>query len=259
MRNILQSRRWRRRLVLAAIVGAMVPTVYAGVHFSTSGDNGGATGPEVPNPVEPKSSPFTVAEQRAVRPVLKEFILGAVARENPARAWDVAGPSLKQDVTRSQWDRGDIPVVPYPAGKKGLGTWSYVHYSYTNTVGLEVVVFPKRGSGESALTADAEVVKGSDGRWRVNYWLARPFRGPPALTDKDARKAERKIAREAARTRRLRLSERDFRDSPRASAVWWAIPIALLGLIVVPPFAIMLVFWYQGRRAEREYERAKPS
>ena len=122
--KILKSPRWRRRLTWLVVPVVLAPLIYLGVHYSNPGDPSGATGPEVADIPQPTASPFTPAEQRAVRPVLKEFISAAVAREGVARSWDIAGPSLKQDVTREQWNRGDIPVQPYPAGKKGLGTWS---------------------------------------------------------------------------------------------------------------------------------------
>src|SRR5919109_1972782 len=256
MPNILHSRRWRRRLVLAAVLGAIVPLVYAGVRFSTKGDPGNATGPEVPNPVQPKASPFTAAEQRAVRPVLKEFITGAVARENVSRAWDVTGPSLKQDVTRAQWNRGDIPVAPYPAARKGRDTWSYVEYSYKRSVGLEVFLFPKPGSGESAMTFDVEVVKAPSGRWLVDYWLPKRSHGPPALTKAEAKKAQKEARQAAKASKRERSTEPARPEPPRASGAWWAIPVALLSLIVLLPLVITLGFWYQNRKAEREYARA---
>jgi hypothetical protein len=157
--KILNSPRRRRRLIKIAVVLAIFPLAYLGIHYSTGGSTESANGPEVPNYVQPKHSPFTEAERRAVHPVLAQFIRYAVAREDPAKAWDVAGPDLRSGLTRKKWDTGAIPVVNYPAAHKGLGSWSYVKYSYANTVGLEVFVFPKPGSGYSAMTADAEVVK----------------------------------------------------------------------------------------------------
>jgi hypothetical protein len=233
----------------------LAPLVYLGVHYSSPEDNSGATGPEVPNLAQPKPSPFTRSEQRAVRPVLKEFISEAVGRQGVARSWDIVGPSLKQDTTREEWNRGEIPVQPYPAGKKGLGTWSYVTYSYPKSVGLEVVVFPKPGSGERAMTADVELVKARNGRWLVDYWLPRPFRGGPALTDKQARAAERRVAKELAQSKRVAISESDVDDRSRVSKVWWAVPIGLLSLIVIAPLTIGLVVWYRNRRAMRAFER----
>ena len=254
IQKVLSSPRRRRRLRWLLVPVALAPLIYLGVHYSSSAEPSGATGPEVAALPEPKASPFTPAEQRAVRPVLKEFISAAVAREGVARSWDIAGPSLRQDATREQWNRGEIPVPAYPAAKKGLGTWSYVNYSYADAVGLEVVVFPKPGSGETAITADVELVKRS-GKWLVNYWLARSFRGGPGLTDKQARRAERRVAKELANQRQLKLTERDFESRPRASAIWWAIPIGLLSLIVIIPLTMGILAWYRDRKETRAYER----
>ena len=253
--SFLGSPRRRRRLRWLVVPLVIAPLVFLGVHYSTPEDEGGATGPEVAALPEPKASPFTRSEQRAVRPVLKEWITSAVAREGVARSWDIAGPSLKQDATREQWNRGEIPVSPYPAGKKGLGDWSYVSYSYPNTVGLEVVVFPKPGSGQTAITADVELVK-PHGKWLVDYWLPRPFRGGPGLTKKQARAAERKVAKSLAQTRRLKTTEINVDDRSRVSKVWWAVPIGLLSLIVIAPLSIGIVLWFRNRRAMREFERA---
>lgn len=252
--RILQSPRRRRRLVWLVIPLVLVPLIYLGVHYSSPGDPGNPSGPEVAEnfAAEPKRSPFTPAEKRAVRPVLREFIKDAVAGENFAKAWDLAGPSLKQGLTREDWNSGKLPVVPYPAADRGLGSWSYVEYSYVNTVGLEVFLFPKPGSGYSAMTADVEVVKGSDGRWLVDYWLPKKFHGPPALTKAQARKAQKEAR--SAKTKpksRVRLSDRDVRQPSRASGLWWAIPLGLLSLIIVVPIAIGLGSWYRNRRAMR--------
>jgi hypothetical protein len=76
------------------------------------------------------------------------------------------------------------------------------------------------------------------------------------LTAKEARKREKEVAEAAAKTReRLRLTDRDVDDRPRASKVWWAIPIGLLSLIVLVPLTIGLFFWFQNRRAMRAYDR----
>jgi hypothetical protein len=244
----------RRRRHLALLVGLAVvatPLIYLAVHYSTSGNPGNPHGPVVPDYAQPKRSPFTAAERRAVRPVLKRFIGSAVARHDVARAWDVTGPSLRQGITRKEWDKGNIPVVPYPAANRGLGTWSYVEYSYTNAVGLEVFVFPKPGSGWSAMTADVELVKGRDGQWRVDYWLPKKFHGPPSLA-----KQAKQTTKNAQATRRRAAPEPAAAQPARASRGWWAIPIGVLSLILLVPATIVLVYWRQGRKAEREYLRS---
>jgi hypothetical protein len=237
---------------------ALVPLVYLAVHSSTPGNPEKATGPETAFPVEPKRAPFTAADKRAVRPVLKRFIDAAVARHDVSRAWDVSAPNLKEGLTRRQWDKGDIPVVPYPAADRGLGTWSYVEYSYTDTVGLEVFLFPQPGSGYSAMTADVELIKDRQGRWLVDYWLPKRFHGPPALaaqTAKKVNKAKRSTAK-VKRKHRVTTPKQFVPERGRAADYWWTIPVALLSLIVLVPGLIMLFIWYRNRRAYQAYMRS---
>jgi hypothetical protein len=255
--RILQSYRWRRRLVVWSIPLAIVPFVYLGVHYSNAGDPGSPTGVGGTAYVQPKPAPFTAADKRAVRPVLKEFIRTAVAREDVPRAWDLTAPSLRAGTTRKQWNRGDIPVVPYPAANRGLGTWSFVEYSYTDTVGLEVFVFPKPRSGYSAMTADVELVKAKDGRWQVDYWLPKRFHGPPALAAQTAKKVNKGKHARAKPKPRARTAEPYVPPQGRAKGIWWAVPIGLLSLIFLVPVLIALVVWYQNRRAYRAYLRSQ--
>jgi hypothetical protein len=251
--QIWESRRWRRRFVLGTIFAVLVTVGYLAVRSSNPGDPGGATGPEVPDYVQPKNSPFTASEKQAVSRSLKEFISSAVARENPSRAWDVSAPSLKQGVSRKKWNKGDLPVVPYPAAKRGLGTWSFVEYSYTDSVMLEVFVFPKPGSGWSAMTADVELLKQPDGRWLVDYWMPKRFHGPPALAASQLKKAQKETrVRSKSSRRRAAVEEEPYRP-PQASHWWFALPIAILSLIVIVPLTLGLVYWYRNRKATRAY------
>jgi hypothetical protein len=262
--RILRSYRWRRRLLFCAlVVGIATPLIYLGVHYSTPGDPGNPSGPAVaggPSYAEPKPAPFTARNQRAVRRVLRDFIRSAVVRHDVGRSWAIAGPSLKEGVTRKQWNRGDIPVVPYPAANRGLGKWSYVEYSYAQTVGLEVFLFPKPGSGYSALTADVELVQGRDRRWRVDYWMPKRFHGPPAVAAKQTtRKAGATVASAKAKAKAQRPERRAAPpafEPPKPSRAWWLLPIGLLSLIVVVPLATILVIWYRNRSAERAYLRS---
>jgi hypothetical protein len=242
------------------------PLIFLGIHFSNPGDKGAATGPEVNEPgyTQPKNARFTKAKQREVSKVLREFILTAVDRQDVDRSWDISAPSLREGFTKKQWSRGDLPVVPYPAANKGLGRWSFVQYSYSDTIGLEVFLFPKPGSGWSAMTADVELVKGHDGKWRVDYWMPKKFHGPPALAKTkptakakaNAVKAKATPTHRAAGKRRAAPPEPARIGTPKPSRAWWIVPIALLSLIVLAPLGILLGSWYRNRRAERDYLRA---
>lgn len=268
---ILKSYRWRRRLIITAIVVSIAsPLIFLGVYYSNPGNPGNATGPTIPDYVQPKKAPFTPAKKRQVRRVLKEFIGTAVVRRHVGDSWNIAGPTLKQGVSRKQWDRGEIPVIPYPAAKRGWGRWSYVEYSYTDSIGLEVFLFPKPGSGWSAMTADVEVVKGKHGNWLVDYWMPKKFHGPATTTLKEGPPNVHKLpgkqpqAKQAAKLRKRHEARRKqkalqraappgVQNGPLIGGYWWALPIGLFSLIVVVPIMVGLLVWRRNRRAEREY------
>src|SRR5262245_19623846 len=144
--NVLVTRRSRRRTTLAAAgVVVAVPLAYLAFHYSSSGSAGDANGPYVSDSFyrEPKHAPFTAEKRRAVSAVLAKFISGAVSKHDLAGTWQLAGPDLRQGITRKDWLAGQIPVVPFAASKRGQGDWSDVNYSYTNKVGLELRMFPE--------------------------------------------------------------------------------------------------------------------
>jgi hypothetical protein len=176
-------------MVIATGLVAIAPLVYLGVHFSSPGSAGNANGPYVNNDAfyrQPKHVPFTAADRRAVRTVLARFVKSAVARCNVGASWDLAGPSLRAGVSRAEWQKGNIPVVPYPAARHGQGSWDLVDYSYRNRVGLEVMLFPKPRSGYSVASAQTELVRGRDGRWLVDYWMITKFHGPGSTAPADS-------------------------------------------------------------------------
>jgi hypothetical protein len=268
--SILRSYRWRRRIVFTAIVlGVAGPLIWLGVRYSNPGNPENANGPTVADFEPSKNVPFTAAQRQQVHKVLKQFIATAVVRHDVAKSWDIAGPTLKQGVTRKQWDRGNLPVIPYPARNKGWGDWSFVQYSFTegqkHTVGLEVFLFPKPKSGWSAMSADVEVVQGKNGRWLVDYWMPKKFHGPPAQaapTTKAKAKAKKLRERHAvekkakSKPKPSQAIDASTQDSARAHGAWWALPAGLLALAILLPLAIGMIVWRRNRRAERAYFRS---
>ncbi|HEV8099064.1 MAG TPA: hypothetical protein VGP56_07940 [Gaiellaceae bacterium] len=263
--GLLSSPRRRRRAVRFGVAAAVLALVFLGVHFSNPGNPGNANGPLVnEDNSQPRRAPFTKQDRKAVHAVLREFVLTAVDRRDVGRSWEISAPSLREGFTRKQWTHGNLPVVPYPAANRGLGDWSFVQYSYQGLVGLEVFLFPKPGSGWSAMTADVELVKGHDGRWRVDYWMPKRFHGPPSLSTAAKAQAKAKARAGRAKAKRARPVVRRKAAAPapapapatappRPSRLWWAVPIALLALIVIAPLGIATVIWLRNRRSAREW------
>ena len=266
--SILHSYRWRRRIAFTAIgVGVAVPLIWLGVRYSDPGNPENANGPTVADYVQTRNVPFTPVQRRQVHQVLKQFIATAVVRQNVAKAWDIAGPTLKEGLTRSQWDNGNLPVIPYPALDKGWGNWSFVQYSYAegkkHTVGVEVFLFPKPKSGWSAMTADVEVFKNPKKHWLVDYWMPKRFHGPPAVANTTKAKVTAKKLRErhavkakAAKTPAKTDAITATQDKARVRGAWWALPLGILGLAILLPLTIGMFVWYRNRKAERAYFRS---
>lgn len=271
---MLDSPRRRRRvfLVLGA-VGILVPLIFLGVHLSTPGSPENANGPEVSGAYlnTPKSVPFTAQKRRAVRRVLARFISTAVARKDVGSSWAVTGPSLRAGFTRRQWMSGEIPVAPYPASRHGQGAWDVVDYSYPKKVSLEVLVFPKPHSGYSVATADVDVVKGYDGRWRVDYWMITKFHGPgtPAPADSTSALSEgppnvhqlpgkkNSVRHRAGRPQPSSASAAAASNGTHVGKAWLLVPAGILGLIVVLPLTFGIFVWTRNRRAVAEYRRPR--
>ena len=113
MLRVFASPRRRRRLGLAAALVTLGVIIYLGVHFSSPGSSENATGPELPDYKTPKTVPFTRQDRRAVRKVLAKFIATAVSRRHVERSWDLASATMREGVTRKEWERGSI----HPSGE----------------------------------------------------------------------------------------------------------------------------------------------
>jgi hypothetical protein len=267
--RILRSYRWRRRILTTAVLVALaVPVGYFFVHFSKSEPPTEATGPEVPADVfstTPKHVPLTSEKRQRIHTALEHFISTAVARRHVGDSWIWTGPGLREGLSKREWSSGNIPVQPYPVSKRGLGTWDIVEYSYAKRVGLEVLLWPKRGSGTPPLAVTVDVVPGPKGRWLVDYWLPKRYRGPvaapkPRQRHRGSEPATAKAKPQAPNVRVTHEAASDDKyDSPqsRIGGAWWALPIALLSLIVLIPLTIWLSSWRKNRRAMASYQRGR--
>jgi hypothetical protein len=143
---------------IVALVIELVPSTKGGPeHFS---------GGRVQTVARQRQVPLTPADRRAIDAALDRFVPGAIARRHPLTAWAVSSPRLRGDVTRREWARGNVPVVPYPAAGTRFHDW-IVQYSFRHLVGIELGVRPRPGAkvGAAAFELELEHVHG---RWLVN-------------------------------------------------------------------------------------------
>jgi hypothetical protein len=122
----------------------------------------------------------TVKLQPAETALARMFIKTAVERQNLDAAYEIVHADLKGNLTRKQWDTGNIPVVTYPARNADTAAFT-VDYSFKTSALLEVDLVAKRGQDQRPELRFFIGLKRAggkpNGRWLVNYW--QPHWRPP--------------------------------------------------------------------------------
>ena len=248
MRTLLASPRRRRRLGWALGVGlALVGAVVLGVVYSYERE------PETPVSTEAVTTDtapqaqlrVTPAVRREVEETVQQFVQTAVVRKDLARAWPLASPLMRQGMTRRDWERGDIPVQPYPAAAFESAAWQ-LRYRSERTLGIDIMVQPKEGSGGPVAVYSAELTAAGSGpprRFLVDYWIpqatlgqasAPPAPEPPRGGSRDAQAATHTEA--------------------RLGPEWFLVVPAVIALLLVATLGAFVIRGVvRGRRAERRY------
>lgn len=188
----------------------------------------------------------TAAVRREVRDTLERFVDAAVLRREIDEAWRLSTPTLRGGVTRADWNRGELPIQPYP-WRDIEGIDLRLLYSDTRSVALDVMLLPTdKVRPILVYTADLTPVgKGNRRRWLVDYWAPQASigGGPPAAA---ANEREERQAAEDEPTLAF--------DDSRLGAEWFLVPGAILLLLIGIPPAIAVKNTIAGRRAERRYK-----
>jgi hypothetical protein len=248
MSSILASYRWRRRFlwslsVLVVVVGFAVLALLLprGSGIPEDEPFPEEAVPQAPQPVVQREVPVTPATRREVNAVLKAFVRHAVARDDPAAAWDLATPALRAGSTRAEWRTGNLPVFPFPAVVEEATGW-YVIESFEDDLLVDLVMHARRGTKRGAIAYQIElkrIGRGANRRWRVESIIPERVYTPASETPR--RQADRPPP--AA-------------SSARLSSYWFAVPAFILSLIVLLPTTIAVVNWRRGRRADKDYRRS---
>ncbi len=110
------------------------------------------------------------------RAVAIRFLETAVGRTELDAAWNLATPELRGGVTRAQWMRGELPVIPFPV--KDLETSGFqVVESSPNKVLLQVLLVPEPGTDYTPTRYDMTIERTTKAApWKVSYTM--PYAPP---------------------------------------------------------------------------------
>jgi hypothetical protein len=251
-RHYLASPRFRKRLLR---VGLLLAVVGAGALVSVFFWN---TAERVETPLSNEPAQvyvpqlpvtFAVAERRQVISVAARFVDSAVKRDHSERAYELAGPNMRNGTTRKHWEQGDIPVVPYPVDD---ARWKF-DYSYSDEIGLQVLVFPEAASDLRPMVFNMSlkaVGSGKSRHWLVDSWVPKGGSGGRSSVRKSQGSPFDLSAGAAAQPQ--------AEASTRLSSGWLLFPILLLlcGALLVPLTIVALERW-RSRKAQRAYEASR--
>lgn len=227
----------------------MLGAVTVSVALRDSGRKFEYTGPVDTRPAQTVErdipAPFTKQVRGEVLTIASRFVATAVERKRLDESWKLVHPELKQGYTLAEWRKGEIPVVPYPvAGAK----WD-LQYSFTDTIGLYVLLYPREGEKVLPTTFMLELKNVGDARhhrWLVSSWVPSPGA------------AESAVARRSA-SNRLAIPQSGSFDQGKLNPLWLIVPIAgTFGLLMTLLGFFILRSWQRNRRAMRAYARTTP-
>jgi hypothetical protein len=243
VRLLPASPRKRRRLAWAAAALLAIAALAAAI---VGGGRGESVPPEPESrgkgslpPAQPSTVKRTPAELEAPLAVAAKFIRTAVERRDVNASWGLVTADLKAGYTRRAWARGDIPIVPFPAGQV---RW-VLDYSFADSVGFQVALFPRAGTDVRAAVflLDLKAVKAGNGkRWLVSAFTPTPQQ-PKGVSGSPLSRGPERLAS----------------DSQVLGAAWLLVPLALLGLAILIPLVLGISYWFRVKRAERDFAKGK--
>ena len=192
---------------------------------------------------EPETVKLSKVERAKALSTAANFVTHAVARQKVELAYDLAAPSLKAGITRAQWRTQDIPVVPFPVEE---ARWK-IEYSYTDALGLQVLLFPTAKSKlrPSVFAMELTPTGHGDNRWLVSSWApvgmtATGGAAPAPVSSGTAGVANLGDVAVAGGEARL-------------GAEWLLAPLALIAIVPLIIAGFYVRGWRRGRRAEAAY------
>ncbi len=105
------------------------------------------------------------SERAAINRTLDGFVNHAVKRQDVDAAWSLVTPDLRTGISRSSWDAGNVPVIPFRAGGKTFHQWT-IDSATPTEVNFELIV-PAAKTKDSSIQFFGTMQK-VHGRWLVD-------------------------------------------------------------------------------------------
>jgi hypothetical protein len=186
------------------------------------------------------SAQISPSERAAINRTLDGFINHALKRQDADAAWNLVTPDLRTGISRSSWDAGNVPVIPFRAGGKTFHQWT-VDSATPTQVNFELIV-------PAAKTKDSSIqffgtIKKIHGRWLVDAFNPSATFGGGAV-----------------------VSGSDYAPPPGGGgtgeatlgSVWIVIPAVLIGAGILFLFGWLLFGWFRGRRRREDLRPLDP-
>jgi hypothetical protein len=254
MRLLPSSPRRRRRLARTAFVAFVALAI--GVTFAV------VHGPrkEKPQasaeagPIQRPEQPIRVTrELRAeINRTLDRFVPAAVLRRDPMAAYKLSTPELQAAASRSEWERGEIPVYPFEVQGARFHGWT-LNYAITDNVNVDLMLQAPPRKGNTAGIAYTVDLKRIDGKWLVNsFFPTAEFRRSPTQS------GTRIVAQPDLAPQQVEGSAHTGKGEERIERLFVLAPIAVVGLGLVLVVGVFVVQGIRSRRAQRAYEAGRP-
>jgi hypothetical protein len=246
VRSIFFSPRARRRLAwTGAGLGIVVAVVAVGVVWPNTGERtpNVFSGEQAYVYRQPKAVELTRVERARALATAANFVTHAVARRDVGRSYELASPSLRAGLTKAQWSRGTIPVVPFPVEE---ARWK-IEYRYADALGLQVLLFP---TAKSRLRPEVFAMEltprghGKKQRWLVSSWTPTGVQGGSGVAP-----APRATRAGGVQNVGATLSGGEARLDER----WLLAPLGLLALVPLIVAGFYVRGWRRGRKAAAAY------
>jgi hypothetical protein len=176
------------------------------------------------------------AERDAINRTLDQFVNTAVKRHDVDAAWNLVTPELRAGISRSDWDKGNVPVIPYPARGTTFHDWT-VDFASPKEVDLELMI----GKSKTDSIQFSGTMKKVHGRWLVDSLNPNAtFSGGGTVVGTHDFTAPSGAG--------------DSTGVTKLGSSWIAIPAMLFGGAILCALGFFAFIWLRNRRAYRRAE-----